>query len=364
MVTPFGGIHYFVTRTPWPLVTALGFGSDLFFILTAYLITTLLLREREVHGKIDIGGFYLRRILRIWPLYFLCIGLIVALEHFQRADGIRSVHVTALLLFAGNWAFALVPVSSIATPLWSISVSEQFYLLWPWIMRRASRSAMFMFALSAVTAGVGYRAWLFHRNVAWEVVHFSSFSRLDAFAAGVVIALWLRGGLPSFRPVTRLALAATSILTGLFLLFLADPGPVHPTKSGPFYPLIVLCCAGLFLSVLGSEIAGAKTSFRYRALVYLGRISFGMYMWHALVISVLTGGNLSGWLATARLRQYHNGEMWSAMAALVVFYVATFVCACISYHFFEKPFLKIKNSRRAASLVPVTLPATSSQMAA
>lgn len=354
MIASWGRVAALGEGSPPVLITALGFGSDLFFILTAYLITTLLLRERESSRHVEVGSFYLRRVLRIWPLYFLCIIVIAALEYSAPSRHMSSIHYSALLFFAGNWAFAFIPVDTIATPFWSISVSEQFYLVWPWIVARASRKTMFLCAAGATTLGILYRAVMIHQGVPWQIIHFSTIARLDALAVGVAIALWLRGSVPSLRPLTRGALAVASISLCILILEISDHFPaIRFQKAGSLYPLVVFCCAGFFVSVLG--IGGARSNgvMRSKVVHYLGKVSFGMYMWHAIVISTLIRLGAVRWLDSSPVRQLHHGQFWVGLSAVLLFFAVTFIIASVSYFFFEMPFLKLK-----ASLSPITAPLT------
>src|SRR5262249_1274037 len=113
-------------------------GLDLFFVLSSYLITSILLRERSVHGEFRTGAFYARRALRIWPLYFATIGFCYCVLRFALPGEILPLkYVVAFAFFSGNWAMIAwgVPHSGAAV-LWSVSIEEQFYLLWPLALRR------------------------------------------------------------------------------------------------------------------------------------------------------------------------------------------------------------------------------------
>jgi peptidoglycan/LPS O-acetylase OafA/YrhL len=105
------------------------FGVQLFFLLSGYLITSLLLREKEVTGHINVRAFYVRRILRIWPLYFFVLTLAALWPWSGR---LPLSYFAGFLLLAGNWIVVLFGVAdSWAIILWSVSIEEQFYLLWP-----------------------------------------------------------------------------------------------------------------------------------------------------------------------------------------------------------------------------------------
>lgn len=116
-----------------------GFGVDLFFVLSAYLITTLLLREKETLGELDVRSFWIRRILRIWPLYFFFIGLACILPYIDRTQHVGWAYALSYIFLAGNWICALKGTpNSVITPLWSVSIEEQFYLIWPLAVRKMS----------------------------------------------------------------------------------------------------------------------------------------------------------------------------------------------------------------------------------
>ena len=116
-----------------------GYGVQLFFILSGYLITTLLLREEARYGRIALGAFWIRRILRIWPLYYLVVligfFLLPGIEGQFGTTGFREtlrIHLLPFLAFLGNWSMALIrPAADWLSVLWSVCVEEQFYLIVP-----------------------------------------------------------------------------------------------------------------------------------------------------------------------------------------------------------------------------------------
>ena len=117
------------------------FGVDLFFTLSAFLITELLLREKERCGALNVQAFYVRRILRIWPLYFAFLAGALALRALGGVASISPTYLIAFAFFVGNFAQCWLPSqpSPGIGPLWSVSIEEQFYLTWPVILRPLSR---------------------------------------------------------------------------------------------------------------------------------------------------------------------------------------------------------------------------------
>jgi peptidoglycan/LPS O-acetylase OafA/YrhL len=107
------------------------YGVDLFFVLSAYLITELLIREKDENGVLDMKSFYKRRILRIWPLYYFFVPLAAVVPFCNPQHQFTLRYVLPFLCLAGNWSMvAFGWPESVAVPLWSVSVEEHFYLLW------------------------------------------------------------------------------------------------------------------------------------------------------------------------------------------------------------------------------------------
>lgn len=309
---------------------ALGaFGVDVFFVLSAYLITELLLREKALLGDLDLKAFYTRRVLRIWPLYFFFLGIAGALTFVVPGQQIGWRATTAFLLLGGNWwiVFHGFP-SSIIFPLWSVSIEEQFYLMWPPIARRLR--AVHMTALGIALLAVAFCArWYLGTHGATESqVWCNTLARLDPLAAGILLAVMLRGEAP------RIALRWRVTLIALGVLCLAAAGNYWQIKGDPLttgriligYPVVALGGVALLVAVLSPVKMLHKS-----ALVYLGKISYGLYVYHVL------GLMLSDYMvpnAEASLARY---SVRVAMA-----FAITVTCAAASFRWVESPFLNLK----------------------
>ena len=120
---------------------------SLFFLLSAYLITELMRREKLATSDVHLKAFYIRRVLRIWPLYFLMLLLCGILGPFISIFHMAPGQVLANLFFSGNWYIvASLGSASALSYLWSISVEEQFYILWPSVFKIAERTGMSLLA--------------------------------------------------------------------------------------------------------------------------------------------------------------------------------------------------------------------------
>ena len=321
----YAAIVYMVRRTSI-------YGLTLFFTLSAYLICELLLRERYATGAIHVKSFYTRRILRIWPLYFagLIIGLLLAsFFHNGRNTYLWSAWAAALV---GNWfvVFKGNP-GNVMIPLWSVSVEEQFYLMAPWAVKLMTRRWLAAFAI-ALMAFAGLVLYLLGaEQTPAEKVWFNSFVQFGFFAAGTLLCIALGGR------TTRLNAAQRALVGGgaFFCLYLTaytfhcSEGPHAVTGSLNLmggYGVAALGCCGILLAFLGID-----KRFLPRPVVYLGRISYGLYVFHNLAIRAVT-----------RLLPPAPADALSIFRNLLVSLVLTVVLAALSYRFFETPFLKLK----------------------
>lgn len=300
------------------------YGVDVFFLLSAYLITELLLREYKRNRTINVKAFWLRRILRIWPLYFAFLAAAIWLVPLALPQDFPVFHQAAYATFWGNFALILHPeINTVAGILWSVSIEEQFYLLWPLAMTccidRLKVIALGLFAVSCLTrmllVGAGaHDLWTFWANTP---------ARMDPIAAGALVAVLLDGRTPMIANRVRLAALAAGlsimILIGIYV-------PKFGTPALIAYPLATVAALLLLLGVLGASWGHLK------GLIYLGRISYGLYVFHILALR----------LAQTYVRL---GIPEPALFALrfVIGLAVTVGLATISYRWLETPFLRLKD---------------------
>src|ERR1700722_1420941 len=309
------------------------FGVDLFFTLSAFLITELLVREKLQFGSIDIRSFYVRRLLRIWPLYF---GFLAAL--YLTLAILPGTHapwraLPGFAVFLGNfvmYAGALVPLS--LGILWSVSLEEQFYLLWPWVVSRLSRRGLLVAAILMWLFSIIYRWLLIVQGVSPYAIWWNSFARLDPLAGGVLLSVLIGGSKLHRYHNARRTIAILSVL----LIVMAGYCSPREDNAAVFcimlaYPLAALGCCGVVLAALG--LGNRPDSWIVNpVLKYLGRVSYGLYVFHATMI-VLT-------LKLLRGLEPHPA-LHSAIVAVIAL-TLTIGVAAASYQWFEKPFLKLK----------------------
>lgn len=304
------------------------FGVSLFFVLSAYLITELLLREKEMVGTLDVKSFYVRRILRIWPLYFFFLALAAAMQWFVPGQHVGWRTGLAFTALAGNWYIVFVGFpSSVIFPLWSVSIEEQFYLTWPLIVRRVSQWGMVAFAMGLLVIATVTRFYLGAHHLTESQVWCNTLVQFDPIAAGILIAVLLKGAVPQLSKLARSTMIVVGVacLATAALYFGIKNDPLTTTRIVLGYPAVALGGVLLLLAVLRD---GAKPA---RALVYLGRISYGLYVFHVLglLISDYVVPNQGANLARYGLRVF-------------VGFTLTVTMAAISYRWLETPFLHLK----------------------
>jgi peptidoglycan/LPS O-acetylase OafA/YrhL len=308
---------------------ACAFGVPIFFCLSAYLITELLFREVRASGGVNTRAFYTRRALRIWPLYFatLFVGFTLSRVFGQP---LSIAYLASYLLLVGNWYSVMGGfVSAGMEHLWSITVEEQFYLVWPWLVSRLSRRRLGFALLGVWCLSQSAIAILCTRKVAIDPgIWKNSLTQFQYFALGAGVSIAMRGAIPKIGNAARVLLA----IAGLGLFFTAtfefdaysywDRASLARTLPG--YDVVGLGAVLILLSFLGSGAGNLKV------LRYLGKISYGLYIYHlpCLLLSVFLSRKLV--------------SHYVSLSAIGMAFPLTLGLAAISYRYFESPFLKMK----------------------
>jgi peptidoglycan/LPS O-acetylase OafA/YrhL len=316
----------------WRLRPAGAGGMYLFFMLSSYLIVSILLREKETFGSVSWKAFAIRRVLRIWPLYFLVLFGTYFLGHY-----LPFCHMAGRELFAFSFLLGNVYIirhgwnGSTIGPLWSLSVEEQFYLAVPVITSLGGRRTLAGLCIAVLLFAYTALAWLGHKGVAAEpTVWVNSFVQFQFFAVGGLIALRFhntRFGLPlAFR--CTMALGGIAFwLVGAIKFHLTSPHPITPLQLLVGYFLVMVGTTLIFLSILdlGRPIPAP--------IRYLGKISYGLYLFHMFAVYIV----------------FYPHPYWSSQlvgrhpfTGIVLAFALSVGMASTSYHFFERPILKFK----------------------
>jgi peptidoglycan/LPS O-acetylase OafA/YrhL len=335
-------------------------GVDLFFVLSGFLITGILLDQKGKPGY--FRTFYSRRVLRIVPVYvaFVLFGMylapLVGASPASTAVWLRG-HAAWYWTWTQNILFARESVQAIHAPehLWSLAVEEQFYLLWPLVVFVVTPKALSRVALACFVAAELARIAFIVNGAPERAIYQLLPTRMDTLAAGAFLACAMRD--PALlRALTRwrapVAIAAC-VLLAVAAFFDPSLAPYPPVTQLYAFPAIAMLCALLVLSA-----TGPATVFAWAPLRFFGRYSYGMYIWHLAVKRVLDAR--TDWL-TPRL--VGGSYLLSDAASLVVLVTATTLVALVSWHLIEQPFLRLKRYVPYAAVrerpVPVSIAAVS-----
>jgi peptidoglycan/LPS O-acetylase OafA/YrhL len=301
------------------------YGVDLFFALSSYLITELLLREYRLRQSIDVKAFYVRRLLRIWPLYFLALLVGPVIMHVIKPGQplLEARYLLSFTFFIGNWACAWWGfAASVFNPLWSVSIEEQFYLSWPLVMKYWIRHIKLISFGLIVCASLA-RVYCVLADVKHPGVWCNTLCRLDPIAGGALLASFLNGRVPTFRNATRFAMITGALallaLTGIYSDF------AGPTSLIGF-PVAAVVSILLIAGTLG-PVNGVRPARILQPLIYLGRISYGLYVFHVAAINLVSVPSGSGVRWALNLSESFG---------------LTVLLAALSYRFVETPFLRLK----------------------
>ncbi len=342
------------------------FGVNLFFLLSSYLITELLIRERARFGQVDLKSFYIRRILRIWPLYFAFLAFAWIIQWYVPGQHIGWRAGVAFTMLSGNWWLVFVGFpSSVIFPLWSVSIEEQFYIFWPATMRKLSERGLLIAAAGMLVLANITRWYLASRHTWESKLWANTFVQLDAIALGIILAVLLAGHAPRLAWLQRTALFIGGFtclaLAANYFQIKGDPLTMSRVLFG--YPVMAIGAVALFIATLRDQAGApqlpqsadvgvsrscaggphppsvgecgiASRSWRIlelSPLVYLGRISYGLYVFHVL-----------GLMISDYTVHHQDSSLGRYFFRDAVAFTITVALSAISYRWLETPFLTLK----------------------
>jgi peptidoglycan/LPS O-acetylase OafA/YrhL len=328
-------------------------GVVLFFVLSGFLITYLLLEEESQTGTILIRNFYIRRILRIWPLYFLIVILallvlpnipIFVLPDYDRAEVSRDLagKIFLYLFFLPNLVSPLFGVVPYASLTWSIGTEEQFYLTWPVLLKNIKKYRILLMFLVLFGYLLVARALYSSRTdflpLKYEITAFWSTFNIDCMAIGGLFALLLHTKnflLKFFQNkylfYFALVLASMMIYQGIYFPILM----VNAIKFEYLFKEFYALWFGIIILNFASN-QKILISLESKILHYLGKVSYGLYMYHPICIVLVLNMALF-------FKQVHDWVLYPLSLLSVI------LVAGVSYKYFEAYFLKFK---RRFTIVP------------
>ena len=319
----------------WPTLLTRGFsGVDFFFVLSGYLITTLLLREETRNGRFSIRGFYWRRILRIIPVYFLVVTLVALWWIGVRGQDQYLDLLPYYYLFLANFLNGDIPL---LTPMWSLSVEEQYYLIWPALLlllpaRIAVRAGILVgLIVLSVLVGAGALPAIEVAPATSEATFILPMQSYAAILIGSLAALTLHAqrGFQVLWGIFGHRWSAPLFSAVLVLIWAIMPLDL----TGIPFLVMHLTMAAIIIALVMREDNGLAPILTIKPVARIGAISYGLYLWH------LIGRHIGVEVGAVA------GD--SMLIANVIYVVASIAIAEVSFRFFESYFLQLKDRRRA-----------------
>lgn len=305
----------------------LPFGVDIFFFISGYLLTYLLVVEKEKYGKVNIPNFYIRRGLRIWPLYFFLVAVAPFLVSWLGEKQPVYWPTIALInnfqtIWTQEWAYPFAH-------FWSICIEEHFYIFWPVIIAFIPVRKLPL----AITLLIGF-SWLYKIYTYiwlpsnWYELYLHTFSRMDVILLGGLLAV------VSLRKPFKFKLHWSAILTIsvilVFLLAFDDLSNFENMLNGVTRRFVYISLVGLIMLDLLFNPERKFTSIVFKPLMYLGKVSYGIYMYGNILVLVVI---------KKVVLLFHINNIYLYFAAIILL---SLVIPVVSYELLEKPFLKLK----------------------
>lgn len=314
---------------------------DVFFVLSSFLIVTLLAIERERTGTISLRRFYIRRLLRIWPLYFVSVPLLILIlpifapALYKHGDVVAHQFIP-FMLFGGNFSSAYFGDAQYVGHLWTIAVEEQFYLVIPVLMfmvPRLNRTVLFC-GVGLLLFSMLVRLYIQLNALPYPFIWVLTPGRLDPFIIGAACSFvylrrphWLAG---RYAGAILLAVAVGGILAIMPFGFVSD-GSLNVSWQ---LTVVAVCAGCLLLSTLGH--CGPAALLSFAPFVYFGKRSYGLYVFHFPIAFVAMH------VFHIQDRVAHTRTVW--LLLLIGFFVVTATLAVISFRWLEMPFINLKDS--------------------
>jgi peptidoglycan/LPS O-acetylase OafA/YrhL len=319
-------------------------GVDIFFVVSGFLITSLLLTELQSTGDIDLRSFYYRRALRLFPALIAVILFTCVLAYLIGSFlglGLTPLRFASTAGYFTNWVRAYEGAQSwFLFHFWSLSVEEQFYILWPGILllltrAKASQKVIMMLVVVAIVISAALKVLLFLSGSTSNRIYYGSDTRADSVLVGCAASMALTWGYIPASSKGRAMLASTvpgAVIILVVFVVLSNDG-FAPLYLGGL-TLIAILVALIILHLVLSPSGNTARILKHRWLLWIGKRSYGLYLWHWPLYELSRS-----WLP----------DRLSAPAAIAL----TFLVATVSYQLIENPFLLMKKRRRHFATQPV-----------
>lgn len=325
-------------------------GVNFFFVLSGFLITYLLLAEQENHGKINIKYFYMRRILRIWPVYFLVVDLCLFVfplfrnavpSNFPLLFSTDNLNAWNYMTFTGNFDYLHNGITNVLIGvLWSVSVEEQFYLFWPLVIFIIPKKYLLPTFISFVLGSIAFR-YFFSNGGEDMIIRYHSFSSVSDLTVGAIVAILAT----KEKFIAQIKNTPKFVIISVYIIFIAIlPLRGLIWKLGNNYIIaasLLPVLFSLFFAFIILEQNYSDNSFykigKFKTISTWGKYTYGMYCYHMILFFiVLFTFNYFGVNVVSPNKYVFLIEIILSLVFIVM-------VSKLSYTYFEMYFLKMKN---------------------
>lgn len=313
-------------------------GVNFFFVLSGFLITYLLIEEKKINGNIDIKKFWLRRILRIWPLFYLCVlfgfyGFPILKAMFGQQSN-ETASIGYYLTFLNNFDFIAKgkPDASILGVLWSVAIEEQFYFIWPIILYLLPIKKYWIAFVSIITLSLFYRAF----NDSYLEHEYHTLSCIGDMATGAFGAWLISENKKIKNTISELKSKWIFLLyVFLILIFFFKDEIITPVYGLRIFERQIISL--IMILIILEQCFSTNSIFKLSKLKWitkLGTISYGLYCLHFIGILITL---------TLTKKANMNTGLWEVLVVeTTVSLTLTIIISYLTYTIYEKPFLNLK----------------------
>ena len=309
-------------------------GVNLFFVISGFLITAILLKKKEDirEGKTSflkaIKNFYIKRIIRIFPIYYLLIAILCILSY----NSIKE-YLVYLWTYTLNWYMvAKGTYTGNVTHIWSLAIEEQFYLIWPFLLFIVPKRWVLGTIIIFILIGIFSKIYFQYYTHYWMGVNAATTSCFDSLGLGALIAYIQRKRTGAFKPRLYKIYLLISILA--YILLFVDPGYLSPELRGlfsnfgnsvVFFFIVIIAANNGFARI-------SKSFLENKVVLYLGSISYGIYLYQAYAPDVYFNTGIN----------QHFPNMKGDADLFIMLFLTAIIIASASWFLIERPLLSLK----------------------
>jgi peptidoglycan/LPS O-acetylase OafA/YrhL len=311
-------------------------GVNFFFVLSGFLITYLLIEEKKLTGRIHVGNFYIRRILRIWPLFYLCLffGFFIypVIQKMTGGELFPIAHPWTYFVFLNNFDFMNYGASAALIVLWSVAIEEQFYLFWPLILVTVS-TRWYQYVFFFIIAGSFLFRVLHYDEI--RVLQYHTVSVVGDMAFGGLLAYYCifhKGFKNAIARLPKWSIAGIYLMSLIFYLFRKE------IFVGYFMPFERLFIAAAFGMIILEQNFSKNSLFKmsnWKRVSKMGVYTYGLYCLHMISLKLTEQG--------IRMIGFDIRKTYTCILVGLLALFVSIAMAFISYRYFETRFLRLKN---------------------